>query len=249
MTFCLGMKVHDGLIGIADTRITSGTERITAKKVTLHQHGKHSMFLMTSGLRSARDKALTYFEEVLGQTEVFTQLYKAVNAFAMQVRRVAKEDKEALAEAGLHFNLHALVGGQLEQDKEHKLYMIYPEGNWVEVSQNTPFYIIGESGYGKPILERLLDYDSDMKTALQTGFLAFNATITCAVDVDYPIDVVVYKRDTFEIMETRYHKDELLHLSNKWRDLLRRSVGELPVDWTDKILTKLPSTVRTSTYS
>ena len=249
MTFCLGMKVHDGLIGIADTRITSGAERITAKKVTLHQHGKHSMFLMTSGLRSARDKALTYFEEVIGQTEVFTQLYKAVNAFAMQVRRVAKEDKEALADAGLNFNLHALVGGQLEQDKEHKLYMIYPEGNWVEVSQNTPFYIIGESGYGKPILERLLDYDSDMKSALQTGFLAFNATITCAVDVDYPIDVVLYKRDTFEILETRYNKEDLLHVSNKWRDLLRRSVGELPLDWTDKILNKLPSQNRTSTYS
>ncbi len=249
MTFCLGMKIQDGLIGIADTRITSGAERITAKKITLHQHGKHSMFLMTSGLRSARDKALTYFEEVIDQTEVFTQLYKAVNAFAMQVRRVAKEDKDALAEAGLHFNLHALVGGQLEQDKEHKLYMIYPEGNWVEVSPNTPFYIIGESGYGKPILERLLDYESDMRNALQTGFLAFNATITCAVDVDYPIDVAVYKRDTFEIMETRYYKEDLLHLSNKWRDLLRRSVGELPLDWTDKILKKLPSNVRTSTYS
>ena len=249
MTFCLGMKVQDGLIGIADTRITSGTERITAKKVTLHQHGKHSMFLMTSGLRSARDKALTYFEEVIGQTEVFTQLYKAVNAFAMQVRRVAKEDKEALADAGLHFNLHALVGGQLEQDKEHKLYMIYPEGNWVEVGQNTPFYIIGESGYGKPILERLLDYESDMKSALKTGFLAFNATITCAVDVDYPIDVVVYKKDAFEIVEARYTKDELLHLSKKWQDLLRRSVGEMPVEWTDKILNQLGSPVRTSTYS
>lgn len=251
MTFCLGMKVQDGLIGIADTRITSGAERITAKKVTLHQHGKHSMFLMTSGLRSARDKALTYFEEVIDQTEVFTQLYKAVNAFAMQVRRVAKEDKEALADAGLHFNLHALVGGQLEQDKEHKLYMIYPEGNWVEVGQNTPFYIIGESGYGKPILERLLDYESDMQTALKTGFLAFNATITCAVDVDYPIDVVAYKKNTFEILETRYTKDELLYLSKKWQDLLRRSVNEMPVEWTDKILSQLSSNTntRTSTYS
>ena len=248
MTFCLGMKVQDGLIGIADTRITSGAERITAKKVSLHQHGKHSMFLMTSGLRSARDKALTYFEEIREQTEVFTHLYKAVNAFAMQVRRVSSEDKDALAAAGLQFNLHALVGGQLEQDKEHKLYMIYPEGNWVEVGQNTPFYIIGESGYGKPILERLLDYESDMKSAMQTGFLAFNATITCAVDVDYPIDVVAYRRDTFEIVETRYHKDELLHLSKKWQDLLRRSVGELPTDWSSKILDKLPQSGRLPVY-
>jgi len=240
----LGMKVQDGLIGIADTRITSGAERITAKKVSLHQHGKHSMFLMTSGLRSARDKALTYFEEIREQTEVFTHLYKAVNAFAMQVRRVSDEDKTALAAAGLDFNLHALVGGQLEQDKEHKLYMIYPEGNWVEVGQNTPFYIIGESGYGKPILERLLDYESDMKSAMQTGFLAFNATITCAVDVDYPIDVVAYRRDTFEIVETRYNKDDLLHLSKKWQELLRQSVGELPINWIDKILQKLPASGR-----
>lgn len=241
MTFCLGMKVQDGLIGIADTRITSGTERITAKKVTLHQHGKHSMFLMTSGLRSARDKALTYFEEVLDESEVFTQLYKAVNAFADQVRRVSEEDKKALEAAGLHFNLHALVGGQLEHDKEHKLYMIYPEGNWVEVGESTPFYIIGESGYGKPILERTLEYESDLSLALQVGFLAFNATIACAVDVGYPLDVVLYRRGTYEIVETRYTKEELEHLSRKWQELIRGAVTEMPTDWTKKILAKLPA--------
>lgn len=246
MTFCLGMKIQDGLIGIADTRITSGSERITAKKVTLHQHGKHSMFLMTSGLRSARDKALTYFEDVLEQSEVFTQLYKAVNAFANQVRRVSEEDKKALEDAGLHFNLHALVGGQLEHDKEHKLYMIYPEGNWVEVSQATPFYIIGESGYGKPILERTLEYESTMETAILAGFLAFNATVTCAVDVDYPLDIVAYRRDTFEIVEARYSKEELSVLSKKWQELIRKAVGEMPTGWMDKIITKLPSNFQPS---
>lgn len=249
MTFCLGMKVQDGLIGIADTRITSGTERITAKKVTLHQHGKHSMFLMTSGLRSARDKALTYFEEVLEESEVFTQLYKAVNAFAAQVRRVSAEDKKALEEAGLKFNLHALVGGQLEHDKEHKLYMIYPEGNWVEVSQATPFYIIGESGYGKPILERTLEYESDLSVALQTGFLAFNATIACAVDVDYPLDVVLYKKGTYEIIETRYTKSELEHLSRKWQELIRGAVAEMPTEWMSKILKITTSEFRSLTPS
>lgn len=246
MTFCLGMKVQDGLIGIADTRITSGAERITAKKVTLHQHGKHSMFLMTSGLRSARDKALTYFEEVMEQTEVFTHLYKAVNAFAAQVRRVSSEDRKVLEEAGFKFNLHALVGGQLEQDKEHRLYMIYPEGNWVEVSQATPFYIIGESGYGKPILERTLEYESDLSLALQVGFLAFNATISCAVDVDYPLDVVLYRRDTYEIVETRYTKEELAHLSKMWQELIRGAVSEMPTEWIQKILSKLPSDFRTA---
>lgn len=240
MTFCLGMKVEDGLIGIADTRITSGTERITAKKVTVHQHGKHSIFVMTSGLRSARDKALTYFEEVFQETEDFSQLYKAVNAFASQIRRVAREDKQALEEAGLRFNLHALVGGQLESDKEHKLYMIYPEGNWVEVSNATPFYIIGESGYGKPILERTLHFTSELSHALKVGFLAFNATITCAVDVDYPIDVVAYRRGTYKIIEERYEKSEISDLAIEWQKLLREAVPKLPGGWMKKVLDQLP---------
>ena len=137
MTFCLGMKVEDGLVGIADTRVTTGAECITAGKVSIHQHGRHSMFLMTSGLRSVRDKAVTYFDEAIGESDqTFDKLFKAVNVFATQIRRVAEEDKASFDKIGLIFNLHALVGGQLENDHEHKLFLIYPQGNWVEVSYN-----------------------------------------------------------------------------------------------------------------
>jgi predicted proteasome-type protease len=69
MSFCIAIKVQDGLVGIADTRVTTGTQAITARKVTSIQHGKHCMFLMTSGLRSARDKALTYFHEMLEEKD------------------------------------------------------------------------------------------------------------------------------------------------------------------------------------
>ena len=103
MTFCLGMKVEDGLIGIADTRVTTGAECIMARKVSIHQHGRHSMFLMTSGLRSVRDKAVTYFDEAIGDSDqTFDKLFKAVNVFAAQIRRVAEEDKATLDKAGLH---------------------------------------------------------------------------------------------------------------------------------------------------
>ncbi len=231
MTFCLGMKVKDGLVGIADTRVTSGTERITARKVTVHQHGKHSLFLMTSGLRSVRDKALTYFEDVLEKSDVHTRLYQVVNAFSDQIRRVAFEDQASLTSAGLHFNLYSLVGGQLEDDKEHKLYMIYPQGNWVEVGQSTPFYIIGESGYGKPILERTLNYESDLAFAAKVGFLAFNATITCAVDVDYPIDIVIYRKDRYEVVEQRFTRDDLIETAKFWHRNLQELATALPAPW------------------
>lgn len=234
MTFCLGMKVAGGLVGIADTRITSGSEVITARKVTVHQHGGHSMFLMTSGLRSVRDKALTYFEEILEDGNLpVDRLYKAVNALAEQIRRVAKEDKEALDESNLSFNLHALVGGQLEKDREHKLYLLYPQGNWVEVSQGTPYYIIGESGYGKPILDRTLKYSDAMRFALKVGCLAFDSTRISSSNVDFPLDVVLFERDTFDVVQYRYEKQDLLEISNWWQNRLRDSVSQLPSDWVE----------------
>ena len=118
VTFCIGMKVKEGLVGIADTRVTSGVEWITAHKINLIERPNHSMFIMTSGLRSARDKALTYFNEVIEEQDPsFDRLYKAVNALAQQVRRVIIEDRPLLSANGYTFNLNCIVGGQLENDR------------------------------------------------------------------------------------------------------------------------------------
>jgi len=247
MTFCLGMKIEDGLVGIADTRVTTGVECITARKVSIHQHGRHSMFLMTSGLRSVRDKAVTYFDEAIVESDqTFDKLFKAVNVFAAQIRRVAAEDKSALDKAELTFNLHALVGGQLENDQQHKLYLIYPQGNWVEVSEGTPYCIIGESGYGKPLLDRVLRYNSSMELALKVGFLAFDATRTSSTSVEYPLDVVLYRHDTFDIVEHRFQKEDLAEISSWWQSRIYESVEKLPSKWVDRLLDSLPQDNRSS---
>lgn len=241
MTYCAAFKIQDGLVGISDTRLTSGTERTTARKVTIHQHGEHSMFLMTSGLRSVRDKALTYFEEVIETQDTnFDKLYKAVNAFAQQIRQVATEDKQALQESGLDFNLFSIIGGQLEKDQEHKLFMLYPQGNWVEVSRGSPYFLIGESCYGKPIIDRVLHYETPIDTALKLAFLSFDSTRISAVDVDFPIDVVLYKRDSFDIVQHRFERQELQHLPELWQDNLRKCVASMPDQWMNQILDKLP---------
>ncbi|MBE0615949.1 MAG: peptidase [Burkholderiales bacterium] len=240
MTFCAAIRIQDGLVGVSDTRLTSGAERTTARKVTVHQHGKHSMFLMTSGLRSVRDKTLTYFEEVVEEKDPsFDRLYKAVNAFAEQLRRVATEDKEALRESGLDFNLFSIVGGQLENDKEHKLYMLYPQGNWVEVGKGSPYFLIGESSYGKPIIDRVLRYESSMEMALKLAYLAFDSTRISAVDVDFPIDVVLYRRDSFEIVQHRFEREDLQHLPEWWQERLRLAVEEMPGEWAKDAINKL----------
>ena len=236
MTFCLGINVSEGLVAIADTRVLSGSECITARKVTTYQQDRQALFVMTSGLRSLRDKAVTYFDEVMSdQGPSFDRLFKAVNAFSSQVRRVAHEDKEALTESGLYFNIHALVGGQCANDQEHKLYLVYPQGNWVEISQGTPYHIIGAPGYGKPILDRTLKYQDSMRFALKVGCLAFDSTRISAADVDFPIDIVICERNSYHLVEHRYGKEELLDMTSWWQERLRRSVQELPADGIDRV--------------
>lgn len=240
MTFCVAIKIEEGLVGIADTRVTSGAVHTTKRKMTIHQHGRHSMFLMTSGLRSVRDKAITYFTEVLEEEVKFDKLYMAVNAFAAQVRRVATEDKLALKESGFDFNLYSIVGGQLEKDKEHKLYLLYPQGNWVEVTDTAPYFLIGEAAYGKPILDRVLRHDSRMETALKVAYLAFDSTRISAVDVDFPIDVALYRNNSYQIVHHRYDRADLQHLPQWWQERLRASVENLPNEWVHEALAKLP---------
>ena len=234
MTYCLGIKLKSGLVALADTRITSGTETTSAKKVYISQKDHHSVFLMTSGLRSVRDKAITYLKELLSEEEnKFDKLYKVVNAFGGILRQVEQEDGEALEKAGLHFNLHTIIGGQLKNDDEHKLYLLYPQGNWVEIVASSPFIIIGNSGYGKPILNRTLTYDTNIRDALKTGFLSFDSTRVSCNDVDFPIDVVYYKPDSFKIVEHRYEREDLRAISTKWAEELREALKNIPEDWTD----------------
>jgi putative proteasome-type protease len=239
MTFCLAMATSDGLVGLADTRVTSGSEATISRKVITRQHGRHALFLMTSGLRSVRDKALTYFSEALEREDArCDKLYKAANVLGEQVRQVAAEDKAALTEGSLSFDLHCLVGGQLENDRQPKLYLVYPQGNWVEVSEGTPYFVIGETAYGKPLLDRALAHTSSLEKALKIGYLAFDATRTSATDVDFPLDVVVYRPGTYEIVEHRFEHPDLAHVSAWWNAHLRALIDDVPSGWVGQVLAK-----------
>jgi putative proteasome-type protease len=245
MTFCLGMIVEEGIVGIADSRLTSGNEIVSAKKVSVYHQSQGSFFIMTSGLRSVRDKALTYFEEAIStRTEPLDKLFKVVNVFTDEIRQVTKEDKESLVESGFKFDFYAIVGGQLQHDREHMLYLVYPQGNWVEVGKGTPYQIIGSPAYGKPVLDRTLKYQDSLRFALKVGCLAFDSTRISAADVDFPIDVVIYSKDSYQITEHRYKKNDLADISDWWQDRLRNSVRELPAEFIDRLfMSVLPAAV------
>jgi putative proteasome-type protease len=240
MTFCLGITVEQGLVAIADTRLVAGNECLVARKTACYQGPGFAFFVMSSGLRSLRDKTLLYFEETFArESATRDRLYRVVNLYAQQVRRVAQEDAEALQRAELRFNMFSLIGGQMSGDSNHRLYLVYPEGNWVEIGPDTPYQIIGASGFGKPILERSLTRADSMQYAFKVGLLAFDATRLCVADVDFPMDVILYSRGSFSLVEQRYQKDDLREISNWWQERMRRSVQELPSGWIEEQFSRL----------
>ena len=246
MSFCLGIKVADGLVAIADTRITTGSEQITARKLSIFREGDGQFFMMTSGLRSVRDKVLTYYGELQEeQAEPADRLFKVVNRISGLIRRVAAEDKPYLEESGIGFNSHAIVGGRLAADPTHKLFLIYPQGNWIEVGEGSPYQIIGTGHSGKPVIDRVLTYNDSLQTALKVGVLAFDSTRISAADVGFPIDVALFRRDTFSIVEHRYDAEDLADITSWWQEKLRDLVRALPDQWLDVAFSRIGGSAAT----
>lgn len=234
MTYCLGIRVRDGLIALADGRVTAGNQIAQAKKVIMMGEEQHRFFIMTSGLRSVRDKVLAYFKRVgdpaglNGDEAAFPSMIDAVGGFTRCLRKVRQEDEEALRASDLHFNLHAIIGGQLSQDSAPTLFLVYPEGNWIEVDERTPYLSIGSTGYGKPILDRALSYDSTLSHALKLAYLSFDSTRTSATDVGYPLDMISYRSADRSWREAHFEQDELVAQRQWWNQEITALANKLP---------------------
>lgn len=236
MTFCIGIKVREGIIALADSRIVVGASQASKRKLSAIDHPAGTLFTMTSGLRSVRDKTLTYLNEHLDQQpNAYDKVYQIVNQFGEQLRRVRNEDGPSLNLSGLPFNSHAIIGGRLENDPEPQLYYVYPEGNWIESNLDLPYFIIGRTPYGKPILDRLLTYETPLRQALALALLAFDATRTSVTDVDGPIDVAVLavnnERPTFR----RFADEDFSESTDWWTRTLKNAITEMPHQWIDSL--------------
>ena len=237
MTFCVGVRVNDGLVALADTQIVRGQEFSSKAKLSLLEHGDSPIFLMTSGLRSIRDKAVLRLEdELAARSNPHERLYRVVNDFGDQVKRVREEDGRSLQESGLRFDCHAIIGGRLSGDEEPALFLVYPEGNWVDATADSPYFIIGRTSYGKPILDRLLHYDTPLPQAVALAYLAFDATRASVVDVEFPIDLVLLVAADGVLRQHRFSTQDLIVAQRFWQQQLQDSLDEFPMAWATPIL-------------
>lgn len=230
MTYCLGIKVADGLICLADGRITSGNQVTNAQKLSMHGGPGAQFAIMTSGLRSVRDKALAYLERDMrkNQPSGYRTMLDAVTAFCRCLREVAKEDREQLEGSDLSFNLHTLMVGALPDDSEPSIFLVYPEGNWIEVDHRTPYLSIGATAYGKPILDRALTYDTSIATALKLAYLSFDSSRFSSADVGFPIDLATYSRAEKRWRKANYDYDDLREQRIWWNEHIKKLAVEMP---------------------
>lgn len=230
MTYCLGIRVKEGLVALADGRVTAGNQIAAAQKVIMLGAGGAQFFVMTSGLRSVRDKVIAYMKRSYraDQADAFPTLLDAVTAFAACLRKVRDEDADALKQSDLPFNLHAIIGGQLSKDTEPQIVLVYPEGNWIAVDERSPYISIGATTYGKPILDRGLTVNTSLRHAVKLAYLSFDSTRLSATDVGFPIDMLTFEAATLLWRSDHFAHDDMVEQRQWWNQNIKQLAERMP---------------------
>ncbi len=236
MTLCIGIQVQEGLLALADTKIVKGDEHIVRGKLSIAGVEGSHWWLMTSGLRSVRDKTVIYLEQEIAEKELrFNHLFELANEFGRQLRRVRAEDGPSLEAGSLAFNLHGILGGKMPGDPTAKMFSIYPEGNWIEATVDTPYFMIGRTYYAKAMMERLLSADLTLRQAFTVAFLAFEATMASVTDVGYPIDVIALDGVRGIVNRQRFTASDLEPISHWWDKTLTDALMNFPIQQFDSM--------------
>ncbi|CAN5348826.1 proteasome-type protease [soil metagenome] len=236
MTYCLGIVTKHGLVMASDSRTNAGFDQINIcrKMYTFAHPGERAFVLVASGSLSCTQSIITLlrrdFEMGKGLAAA-PSLYDAARVVGEQVRRIAEIDRSALERDDYHFNVHFILGGQVKGEG-HGLFMIYPQGNPVQASEDSPFIQIGESKYGRPILDRGIRFDgTSLEDAAKYALLSMDSTMRSNVTVGPPIDLLAYGKDTLQISyQRRFQADDpaLQKMRSRWEQALRHAVQKLP---------------------
>ena len=237
MTYCMGIMTGDGLVMMSDSRTNSGYDQVNVcrKMYTFVTPGERVFVLLASGSLSLTQSIITLlgrdFDRGVGLASA-PSLYEAARVVGEQVRHISDVDRAALERDDYRFNVHFILGGQIK-DQPHDLYLVYPQGNPLRATEDSPFLQIGEHKYGRPILVRGIRYhETPLEEAAKYALISMDSTMRSNVTVGPPIDIVVYGKDELDVNRRRRltASDPDLHaIHDRWELALRRGVGDLPM--------------------
>jgi putative proteasome-type protease len=237
MTYCVGLLVDTGLVMLSDSRTNAGVDQInTFRKMATFQHVHDRVLVLMSAGNLGITQAVINLLEAPDDTGQSTRLLSAANMFnAARVvgdalREIHQRDAEDLREHGYEFNGTFILGGQIKGE-EPRLFHIYSAGNFIESSIDTPYFQIGESKYGKPIIDRVITRSSSLAQTAKCALVSMDSTIRSNLSVGPPLDLCIIKRDEFKFsthisidMDNEYFK----MIRERWGFALREVFSELP---------------------
>src|SRR3977135_556648 len=242
MTYCVAMLLDTGLVFLSDSRTSAGVDQISTfrKTTVLQKPGDRVLVLQSSGNLEITQAATSMLREQIktpeSKTSLFTcpNLFEAARCVGEAVREVHRRDAAPLKEFGVEFNSSIILGGQIRGDAP-RLFSIYSAGNFIEATAETSYFQIGESKYGKPIIDRVLRRSSSLNEAAKRALVSMDSTIKSNLSVGLPLDLVIIKRDRFDVarhMSIDADNEYFRGIRSRWSEALREAFAELPdPDW------------------
>ncbi len=239
MTYCVAIKLNEGLICLSDTRTNAGLDNIAKfrKMFTWRVPDDRLVVMMTSGNLAVTQAVISQIQESLdyprdGIETIFTAptMFRVAEVVGTTMRNVMMQYGSAIASAGSSADSSIVLAGQ-RRGGDLRLFLVYAAGNFIEATDDTPFFQIGEHKYGKPILDRVITPETPLEDGMTAVLLSMDSTLRSNLSVGMPLDLAVIRRDQFEFEQLRRieQDDPEFHaLSIAWSAALRRAFTEMP---------------------
>jgi len=239
MTYCIGLRLDKGLIFMSDTRTNAGVDNVSSfrKMHTWEVPGERLITMLSAGNLATTQAVISLLEEqskradarspMILETESMFQTAKLVGD---TIKSVIRNASQGGPESETTFGATFILGGQIGGGQT-RLYLIYPEGNFIEATDDNPFFQIGEHKYGKPILVRAYDGHMSFEKAIKLLLVSFDSTVKSNLSVGLPLDMQIYEKDTLRRgFEMRFQANDSYYakISDGWSEALRASFDALP---------------------
>ena len=235
MTYCVAIKLNAGLVFLSDSRTNAGLDQISTfrKMIVYEKPGDRFMVLLSAGNLSISQsvREILQIEQLKERpdSEPITiwnakSMFDAARVLGSAIRHVHDRDAESLKQSGVDFNVSLIFGGQI-QGEPMRLFQVYSAGNFIEATLETPFFQLGESKYGKPVLDRVITPDTPLDEAAKCALVSMDSTLKSNLSVGLPLDLVVYEANQFQtdkVVCIDEHNPYFQMMHNSWGQKLRQ---------------------------
>ncbi len=244
MTYCVGIRLNAGLVFLSDSRTNAGLDQISTfrKMAVFERPGERAMVLMTAGNLAISQSLISILQERIAAKQeagvhtlmTVNNMFEATRLVGEALREVYHRDAGALQEHGIEFNATLIFGGQIGNELP-RLFNIYSAGNFIEATADTPYFQIGESKYGKPILDRVVKRSLSLQRSVKCALVSMDSTIRSNLSVGLPLDLICIKRDALRLgkhVNIDSQHEYYAMINRQWSESLRHAFHAIPdPDW------------------